>query len=101
MFLLVDLQDFLFRFRVERTKKSSENDLLTGHFQSFLISPEKTVKLPTACIKSLNNSSFSLKSQDRTVTFNSATLKIHRQNLKNIFFSKKQIIFRDGVKLQK
>ena len=45
MFLLVDLQDFLFRFRVEWTKKSSENDLLTGHFQSFLISPEKTVKL--------------------------------------------------------
>ena len=30
----------------EKKKKSSENDQLTGHFQSiFLISPEKTVKL--------------------------------------------------------
>ena len=46
--------------------ESSENDQLTGHFQSFfffffLISPE-TVKLvkgiPTICIKSLNILSF-------------------------------------------
>ena len=54
-FLLVDLQDFFFRFRVGDEKKSSENDQLTGHFQSFslfselffpiLISPEQTVKL--------------------------------------------------------
>ena len=39
MILLVDLQEFFFRFRVGRTKKnklkSSENDQLTGHFQSF------------------------------------------------------------------
>ena len=39
IFLLVDLRDFFFRFRVGRTKKnkqkSSENDQLTGHFQSF------------------------------------------------------------------
>ena len=56
-FLLVDLRDFFFRFRVggcgkKKEKKSSESDQLTGHFQSFffffffselffLISPEK------------------------------------------------------------
>ena len=34
--LLLDLRKFFFRFRVEGTrKKSSENDQLTGHFQSF------------------------------------------------------------------
>ena len=61
-FLLVDLWDLFFRFRV-RGGGSSENDQLTGHFQScffvfvlfcfvfhfqiflifFLVSPEKTV----------------------------------------------------------
>ena len=53
IFLLVDLREFFFRVRVGGDeKKSSENDQLTGHFQScfffrhfFLISPEKTVKL--------------------------------------------------------
>ena len=39
IFLLVDLPEFFFRFRVGGTKKinkkSSENDQLTGHFQSF------------------------------------------------------------------
>ena len=65
IFLLVDLH-FFFRFRVrggggggggKKNKESSENDQLTGHFQSFLfsfsegffvvflISPEQTVKL--------------------------------------------------------
>ena len=45
-FLLVDLQEFYFSFRVQGTKKSSENDQLTGHFQSFfLITQEQTVKL--------------------------------------------------------
>ena len=44
-FLLVDLREFFFRFRVEGTKKK-EKKALTGHFQSFfqsffLISPEK------------------------------------------------------------
>ena len=34
--LLVDLRDFSFRFRALRPKKSSKNDQLTGHFQSFL-----------------------------------------------------------------
>ena len=86
IFLLVDVREFFFRFRFrgrkKKKKKSSENDQLTGHFQSFffflhfqsfflfffLISPE-TVKLvvgkPTVCIKSL----------DRTISFNSVTLK--------------------------
>ena len=39
IFLLVDLREFFFRFRVGGTKKnkykSSENDQLTDHFQSF------------------------------------------------------------------
>ena len=34
-FLLVDLWVFVFRFRVGGQRKSSENDQLTGHFQSF------------------------------------------------------------------
>ena len=50
IFLLVDLQDFFFTSRVGGTKKnkqkSSKNDQLNGHFQSFfffllLIYPEK------------------------------------------------------------
>ena len=62
-FLLVDLRELFFRFRVgggggggggggmKNKFKSSENDRLTGHFPCFfflfffLISPEKTVKL--------------------------------------------------------
>ena len=47
--LLVDLRDFFSRFRVDETKKRSENDQLTGqltdHFQSFIISPKQTLKL--------------------------------------------------------
>ena len=39
IFLLVDLRETFFRFRVGGTKKnkikSSENDQLTGHFQIF------------------------------------------------------------------
>ena len=38
-FLIVDLREFFFRFRVggrKKIKKSSENDQLTGHFQSFI-----------------------------------------------------------------
>ena len=37
-FLLVDLRDFFFRFRVwgtKKKKKSSENDQSTGHFKGF------------------------------------------------------------------
>ena len=61
IFLLVDLREIFFRFRVGGTKKkalkmiserkSSENDQLTGHFQSFffraffLYLQKKTVKL--------------------------------------------------------
>ena len=41
IFLLVDLREFYFfrfRFRVEGAKKKkSENDQLTGHFQSFFL----------------------------------------------------------------
>ena len=38
-FLLVDLQDFFFQIKGwEDGKKSSENDQLTGHFQSFFFS---------------------------------------------------------------
>ena len=33
IFLLVDLREFFFRFKVGETKKA--NDHLTGHFQSF------------------------------------------------------------------
>ena len=65
-FLLVDLREIFFRFKVggrgKKRKKRSENDQFTGHFQSFffifrafflfifrafffLISPEQTVKL--------------------------------------------------------
>ena len=50
IFLLVDLREFFSDLGRgggrKKNKKSSENDQLTGHFQSFfLISPEKTVKL--------------------------------------------------------
>ena len=57
-FLLVDLRDFFFQIKGQGTEKSSENDQLTGHFQSFffsfseffflfisIISPGQTVKL--------------------------------------------------------
>ena len=58
-FLLVDLRDFFFQIkgwgdRKKNWKKTSENDQLTGHFQSFFsfsglfyiyIYPEQTVKL--------------------------------------------------------
>ena len=44
IFLLVDLREFLFRFRDEgkekKGKKSSENDQLTGHFQSLFFFSE-------------------------------------------------------------
>ena len=42
-FLLVNLHVFFIRFRVggrKKKKKSSENDQLTGHIQSFFSSPE-------------------------------------------------------------
>ena len=34
-FLLADFRDFFFRFRVGGQNKGTENDQLTGHFQSF------------------------------------------------------------------
>ena len=89
-FLLVDLQEFFFRFRVEGTKKKRKKQS-TGHFQSFFFSFSElfffnTIKLvskPTVCIKSLNISYFSCIGQSLlTVSLS----KIHKQNLKNIFF---------------
>ena len=43
IFLLVDLREFFFRSRVGGTKqkKNSENDQLTGHFQSFFFNISK------------------------------------------------------------
>ena len=69
IFLIVDLREFFFRVRVGGVgdeKKSSENDQLTGHFQScfffrlfFLISPEKNSKTSKVNQQSvLNLSSF-------------------------------------------
>ena len=81
---------------------------MTGHFQRvfgaclFNIYRKKTVK--TSKTSKVNQQSvLNLqifhhlpKNLDWSITFNSVTLKIHRQNLKNIlfFFSTKQIIFR-------
>ena len=47
IFLLIDLLENICSFRTRGMEnKSSENDQLTGYFQSFfLISPEQTVKL--------------------------------------------------------
>ena len=84
-------------------KQSSENDQLTGHFQSFffLISPEKTVKLISKVnqqsVLNLNIFHHFPKNLDRTLTFNCVTLK-NTQTVpqKYIIFSTKQIIFRVG-----
>ena len=69
-FLLVDLREFFFRFRVDgmkKKKKSSENDQLTGQlviFRLFFFSELffyfniSKKKCKTVCIKSLNISSF-------------------------------------------
>ena len=55
-FLLVDLRDIFVRFRVGDEQKSSENDQLTGHFQSFfLISPEKNSKSSKVNLNSVLN----------------------------------------------
>ena len=69
--------------------KSSENDQLTGHFQSFIFNfffrvfflkisrknSKTSIKgIPEVCTKSLNIHNFS-KNLDRTITFNSVTLK--------------------------
>ena len=64
IFLLVDLWEFVFRFRVGETeKKSNENDQSTGHWSFsllffysesfFLISPEKNCKTNMANTNSL------------------------------------------------
>ena len=87
---------FFFRFRVEGTKKNklknSENDQLTGHFQSFfffselfffffffkLISPEKnskTSEVNQQPVLNLYIFHHFPKNLDRTITFKSVTLK--------------------------
>ena len=94
-FLLVDLRGKKSGLGLggRKKKKSSENDQLTGHYQSFffLISPEKTVKL----ISKVNQQSvLNLyifhhfpKNLDRTITFNSVTLKnTQTEPLKYFFF---------------
>ena len=72
----------------EKRKKSFEND----QFQSFFLkisrknSKTSTLGKPTVCIKSLNISSFfKISGQDNILTVSLS--KIHRQNLKNIFFN--------------
>ena len=65
-------------------------------FQSFFIISQKNSKPSKVIFKYFNNF---LKNLDRTITFNSALSKIHRQNLKKILlFSTKQIIFTVGGK---
>ena len=87
------------RFRVGgQKKKSSENDQLTGHFQClfvcfcfFLISPEKNSKTSEVNQQSVLNlyifPHFS-RNLDRTITFNSVTLKNTQTEPQkyNIFF---------------
>ena len=89
IFLLVDLREFFFSNlgsggRQKIKIKSSENDPLTGHFQSFffrtffLISPEKNSKTSEANQQSVFNLYIFHhfpKNLDRTITFNSVTLK--------------------------
>ena len=79
-------------------KNSSENDRLTGHFQSCFYSelfpsPERKVKLVIKINKQ------SVLNLDRTITFNSVTLKntqAESQKYIGFFFSTKQIIFTVG-----
>ena len=74
--------------------ESSENDQVTGHFQSFfLISPEKNSKTSKANQLSVLNFP---KNLDRIITFYSVTLKNTQTEPHNFFFSTKQIIFRVG-----
>ena len=86
-FLLVDLREFFFRYWVggqkKKKKKSSQNDQLTGHFQSFfssffLISPEKnstTSKVNQQSVLNLYIFHHFSRNLNRTITFNSVTLK--------------------------
>ena len=80
--LLVDLQEFFFRFRVKGTKKNqknSENDQLTGHFQNFffIISRinSKTSEASQQSVLNLYIFHHFPKNLDRTITFKSFTLK--------------------------
>ena len=106
IFLLVDLREICFRFRVGGGgggKKSSENDQLTGWSFSelffFNIFSKKKVKLLSKVNQQsvLNLYIFHHfpKNLDRTITFNSATPKnTQTEPQKNIIISTKQMIFR-------
>ena len=95
IFLLVDLREFFFRFRVGGTKKKklkcSENDQLTGHFQSiffffslsFLQKNSKTSKVIFIYFIIF------LKIWKGQSLLTVSLSKMHRQN--------KQLIFRVGV----
>ena len=77
-------------------KKSSENALLVFFRALFFNISRKTVNLISKVNQQnvLNLYMFHNfpKNLDRTITYNSVALKIHRQNLKNVlFFSTKQI----------
>ena len=93
MVLLVVLYGIFFRFNVEGVKKSSENDQLTGHFQSFFNISRTNSKISKANQSVLNLKIFHHfpKNLDKTIILTVSLSEIHRQNL--IFFSTKQIIF--------
>ena len=114
IFLLVDLREIFFRFRVggtEKEKKSSENDQLTGHFQSlffffffselfffqsffFFNISKKNSKTSKVILKYFI---IFLKIWTGQSLLTVSLSKMHRQNLKkSYFFSTKQIIFRVG-----
>ena len=77
-FLLIDLWDFVFRFRVGGRIKSSENDQLIGHFQNFFNisrTNSKTSKVNQHSVLSLSIFHNFHKNLHRAITFNSVTLK--------------------------
>ena len=82
-------------------QKKAEYDQLTGHFQWFFLISPQTVKLISKVNQQtvLNYYIFHHfpKNLDRTITFNSVTLKTTQtEPQKCIFFSTKQIIFKVG-----
>ena len=85
---------------MDERKKSSENDQLTGHFQSlFFLSPEQTVKLVKvnrqSVFKSLTFIIFLkiCKGQSLLTVSLSKIQNTQTEPQKYFFFSRKQIIF--------
>ena len=76
--------------RKKLKKKNSENDQLTGHFQRVFLSSEKIAKTRKVNQQSVLNLSIFHhfpKNLDRTITFNSVTLKNKQtEPQKKIFF---------------